>query len=37
VFESEAVLKRVEQRGDLFEPVLSLSQSLPQIAAAPSG
>jgi bifunctional non-homologous end joining protein LigD len=37
VFESEAVLERVEQRGDLFEPVLSLSQSLPQIAAAPSG
>jgi bifunctional non-homologous end joining protein LigD len=37
VFESEAVLERVEQRGDLFAPVLSLSQSLPQIAAAPSG
>ena len=29
VFGPEDVLARVEQRGDLFAPVLSLSQSLP--------
>jgi bifunctional non-homologous end joining protein LigD len=29
VFEASAVLQRVEKRGDLFEPVLSLEQELP--------
>ena len=31
VFESDEVLKRVEQSGDLFEPVLKLKQRLPSI------
>jgi bifunctional non-homologous end joining protein LigD len=31
VFDSEGVLRRVEQHGDLFEPVLELEQSLPEI------
>jgi bifunctional non-homologous end joining protein LigD len=33
VFEAEAVLKRVEQHGDLFKPVLELKQELPPIGA----
>lgn len=33
VFDSEALLKRVEKRGDLFEPVLKLKQRLPSIKA----
>ncbi|HYR57526.1 MAG TPA: non-homologous end-joining DNA ligase [Chthoniobacteraceae bacterium] len=32
-FESAAVLRRVEKRGDLFEPVLSLKQRLPAVSA----
>jgi bifunctional non-homologous end joining protein LigD len=32
-FTSDQVLKRVEKMGDLFEPVLELKQSLPQIDA----
>ena len=32
-FDSEAVLKRVEQLGDLFAPVLQLKQKLPPIKA----
>ena len=32
-FDSEAVLKRVEQLGDLFAPVIQLKQKLPPIAA----
>ena len=31
VFESDEVLERVEERGDLFEPVLELSQRLPKL------
>ncbi len=31
VFETAAVLKRVEERGDLFAPVLELEQSLPEL------
>jgi bifunctional non-homologous end joining protein LigD len=31
VFEADAVLERVEQHGDLFEPVLSQEQSLPSL------
>jgi bifunctional non-homologous end joining protein LigD len=31
VFETEAVLKRVEKLGDLFEPVLKLKQKLPKL------
>jgi len=31
VFEAEQVIKRVEQMGDLFEPVLSLKQKLPKL------
>jgi bifunctional non-homologous end joining protein LigD len=31
VFDYEAVLKRVEQKGDLFEPVLKLKQRLPKL------
>jgi bifunctional non-homologous end joining protein LigD len=31
VFDSEAVLKRVERNGDLFAPVLELEQSLPSL------
>ncbi len=30
VFDSDAVLQRVEQLGDLFEPVLKLKQKLPE-------
>ena len=33
VFEADEVLKRVEKMGDLFEPVQSLKQSLPDLAA----
>ncbi len=33
VFESDQVLKRVERMGDLFEPVLTLKQKLPPLAA----
>jgi bifunctional non-homologous end joining protein LigD len=29
VFESEAALKRVDERGDIFAPVLTLKQELP--------
>jgi bifunctional non-homologous end joining protein LigD len=29
VFETESVLRRVEKRGDLFEPVLRIRQKLP--------
>jgi bifunctional non-homologous end joining protein LigD len=32
VFESDAVLKRVEKMGDLFAPVQSLKQKLPKLA-----
>ena len=31
VFESEAVLKRVQKHGDLFEPLLKLKQRLPSL------
>ena len=31
VFDSEDVLKRVEEFGDLFEPVLTLKQRLPKL------
>jgi bifunctional non-homologous end joining protein LigD len=31
VFESQQVIKRVEKMGDLFEPVLTLKQKLPQL------
>jgi bifunctional non-homologous end joining protein LigD len=31
VFETDAVLKRVEERGDLFAPVLELEQELPEL------
>jgi bifunctional non-homologous end joining protein LigD len=31
VFEADAVLKRIEQHGDLFAPVLELQQELPQL------
>jgi bifunctional non-homologous end joining protein LigD len=33
VFDSNAVLKRVEKLGDLFEPVLKLKQKLPKLPA----
>ena len=41
VFEADQVLKRVEKMGDLFEPVLTLKQTLPKLttdvgAGAPS-
>ena len=36
-FETDAVLKRVEKRGDLFAPVLTLKQKLPPIKAIVSG
>jgi hypothetical protein len=29
VFEAEAAIARVEERGDLFAPVLTLKQELP--------
>ena len=32
VFEADDVLKRVEKLGDLFEPVLTLKQKLPELA-----
>jgi len=31
VFEADAVLKRIEQHGDLFAPVLELEQELPEL------
>jgi bifunctional non-homologous end joining protein LigD len=31
VFETDAVLRRVEEKGDLFAPVLELEQSLPEL------
>jgi hypothetical protein len=31
VFDTEQVLARVEDQGDLFAPVLSLRQSLPSL------
>ena len=34
VFDSDAVLARVEKHGDLFAPVIELEQELPEIAAA---
>ena len=33
VFEADQVLKRVEKMGDLFEPVLTLKQTLPKLTA----
>ena len=33
VFEAEDVLRRVEERGDLFAPVLELKQKLPPLSA----
>ena len=33
VFEADRVLKRVEKMGDLFEPVLTLKQTLPKLTA----
>jgi bifunctional non-homologous end joining protein LigD len=33
VFEAEQVLERVKKMGDLFEPVLTLKQKLPKLAA----
>ena len=33
MFDSEAVLKRVEELGDLFAPVLQLKQKLPPLRA----
>src|SRR5919108_2341365 len=36
VFETEATLKRMEKRGDLFEPVLKLKQKLPKLSALES-
>jgi bifunctional non-homologous end joining protein LigD len=33
VFDSEAVLERVKQHGDLFEPMLTLKQRLPNLRA----
>jgi bifunctional non-homologous end joining protein LigD len=32
-FETRDVLKRIKRRGDLFEPVLTLKQKLPQIGS----
>jgi bifunctional non-homologous end joining protein LigD len=37
VFEAKDVLARVEKKGDLFEPVLRLKQSLPQLAGLAAG
>jgi hypothetical protein len=31
VFEAGELLERVEERGDLFEPVLELKQKLPRL------
>ena len=33
VFDSDQVLERIKEHGDLFEPVLTLKQKLPPIAA----
>jgi bifunctional non-homologous end joining protein LigD len=33
-FETEAVLRRVEEQGDLFAPLLTLKQKLPRFGAA---
>jgi bifunctional non-homologous end joining protein LigD len=33
VFETEEVLSRVEEHGDLFEPILTLKQKLPKLQA----
>ena len=33
-FETDAVLRRVEQRGDLFAPLLTMKQKLPRLGAA---
>jgi bifunctional non-homologous end joining protein LigD len=35
VFEAPEVLRRVEERGDLFAPVLTLRQRLPDVGAMP--
>jgi bifunctional non-homologous end joining protein LigD len=35
VYDSEDVLERVEEHGDLFEPVLELEQELPELPGAP--
>jgi bifunctional non-homologous end joining protein LigD len=37
VFESDDVLARVEEHGDLFEPVLELEQELPEMPGMPKG
>jgi bifunctional non-homologous end joining protein LigD len=37
VFDSSDVLKRVEKKGDLFEPVLELRQKLPALGAVEGG
>jgi bifunctional non-homologous end joining protein LigD len=37
VFDSNDVLKRVEGKGDLFEPVLKLKQKLPELGAVEGG
>lgn len=37
VFESSDVLKRLEEKGDLFEPVLELRQKLPALGAVEGG
>lgn len=37
VFDSNDVLKRVEKKGDLFEPVLKLKQKLPALGAVETG
>ena len=37
VFESQDVLKRVEEKGDLFAPVLKLKQKLPALGAVEAG
>ena len=34
IFEADQVLQRMEKMGDLFEPVLTLKQKLPKVAAA---
>jgi bifunctional non-homologous end joining protein LigD len=37
VFESDDVLARVEEHGDLFEPVVELEQELPEVPGMPKG
>jgi bifunctional non-homologous end joining protein LigD len=32
VFEAEQVLERVEKLGDLYEPVLTMKQKVPELA-----